>query len=142
MSNTFRLFVYGVLKREGEGVPAMAVGNVKITEMGYRMLSVPPESVLARGNPEDRGDADRGRLWDNPPNYLPCPDDYGLVYGKLIERTRSDIRYYDAFEGFAGDNSAYRRVLVWVQTEEEMVAAWVYVGSPVALQALEEEKND
>jgi gamma-glutamylcyclotransferase (GGCT)/AIG2-like uncharacterized protein YtfP len=136
---SFRLFVYGTLKRGGsarellskdvrESSPSTVHGRLFLHPSGYPVLSVPETTVLAEGTADTAVDlAAQGSRLDCSVPHVPG---WPLIEGELL--TLADpgkwLPALDEYEGFeAGRPSLYRRVLVPVRSVRS-VAAWAYVA--------------
>jgi len=143
------LFVYGTLKRgcwnhdrfcRGVLDVQEAVVRGRLYEMpsGIPVLQVPEADILAHGTADPLADvAAQARFAEDLASILdPVPEsatagDWAPVYGELLTFDDPETRLpaIDRLEGFhPGGPSLYRRVLVPVYAEKELIPAWLYVG--------------
>lgn len=161
-----KIFVYGTLKRgfadcdrHCRGVSdiqeAQVRGRLYGMPSGIPVLSVPEESILARGTRNGRQDAvTQARMavhlaknetnveWDVAPARA---NPWRFIRGELLAFDDPDntLQAIDALEGFRPEApSLYRRVLAPILTGETVTPAWLYVVEDLARYWLAEHDGD
>jgi len=105
---------------------------------GIPVLQVPEEDILARGTADPLADVaaqarfaeDLASIFDPVPESATAGD-WAPVYGEFLtfDDPESRLPAIDRLEGFhPGGPSLYRRVLVPVCIDGQMLLAWLYVG--------------
>lgn len=142
--HSIRLFVYGTLLRGGryharycgsasDIGPATVTGRLYDLDAGYPTLAVPSEAVLAAGTADPLGDAKTADTW---PVSSPAPaadGDWDAVHGELVTfpNPAESLPALDRLEEYepGATSNLYERVLVLVECDAGLTAAWTYVGS-------------
>ncbi len=145
------IFVYGTLKRGGryhnrfckygkDIVPASVWGRLYDGDLGYPLLSIPQEAVLAEATNDPAADAELQRTFESKNRSEPrCPvGDRDTVYGELItfpDPLRS-LPPIDQLEDFQADRDTnlYFRRLVMTQTDHGPRPAWLYTSHPKLIE--------
>lgn len=143
------LFVYGTLKRGHSNharyaggycaaSPATLRGRLYLLPVGYPILVVPPESILAHGTDSPEVDARTQADWHThvgePLPAALTADGWPSVHGEIFtyEDPAAHLPQMDVLEDFhPGRESLYLRVLV--RTIEPQRTVWVYVAPPGAV---------
>jgi len=146
MSDPFRLFVYGTLKR-GFGNhtrhcrdalairPAHVWGRLFELPYGYPGLVVNPASVLAIGGHDwERDVLLQHNAIDPPVTCSRPPGDWDWIAGEVMSFANpgQSMLPIDRLEGFTpGQVSLYQRVLVWVDVEGTLEKVWLYSAETI-----------
>lgn len=140
MSN-LALAVYGSLKRGFWNYERFCRGAVSIEVVsipgklyalpsGIPVLQVPEKLILAHGTSDLIADIETQNRFELD-TYM-CPDDTGdYVHGQLMCFNDPETRLssIDRLEGFNPEGpSQYQRVLIYVYSGAEAIAAWCYVA--------------
>ncbi|MBF0426826.1 MAG: gamma-glutamylcyclotransferase [Magnetococcales bacterium] len=137
---TFRLFVYGTLKRGGVNHPPFCKGALTITAAVvwgrlYRLptaipaLAVPEELIRARGTADPRADAQTANDFPAAPFPARPAGDWELIRGQILtfadpEREIPPIDRLERLHPGGGGN--YERVLLPALCQNQALPVWLY----------------
>lgn len=138
-NQTFKLFVYGTLKRGFSNHDRFCDGALSVEEasacgdlydlpFGFPALVVPEKSIQAVGTADYAFDAAEQHRLDGTPQRRAFvePRVYGEVF--TFEDPEDRLPELDRLEGFDPDGtSLYRRVLIPVEAAQSVTVAWAYV---------------
>lgn len=145
-SEPLRVFVYGTLQRGGHyhdeyaagylsAVAARTWGRLYDLPVGYPMLVVPDEQILARASADPVADLLRQVEWsatDVPPSHQPATTGHlDEVHGELLtfDDAAARLTALDHLEGFSPDrHSEYHRVLIRTWHGDRCLPAWTYIA--------------
>ena len=145
---SFRLFVYGTLKRGGRYHArycsratriraATVVGRLYELNAGFPTIEIPQQSVLAGATVDPARDAERA-LRTRVDVCAPTEGRWTRVYGELIEfpDPTTDVGPIDVLEDFVPGRkrNLYKRVLAPVETDNLIIPAWLYIGDSCLLE--------
>jgi gamma-glutamylcyclotransferase (GGCT)/AIG2-like uncharacterized protein YtfP len=139
--NMTLIFCYGTLMRGQRNHDRFCRGAVSIEPAAVRgrlyellsgipVLRVPDWDILAHGTHDPISDIAAQEPFDEPQIIERVGDESEWVHGELMMFYDPETRLpsIDRLEGFRpGGPSLYRRVLVYVYSGAEAIAAWCYV---------------
>lgn len=148
MPATWRLFVYGTLKRGLmyhdafcrdliAATPARSFGCLYDTPYGYPMMTLPPRFQWVQGSADRNRDLALTAHFGQPGLKPPGPENE--VFGELfvLPRCAATLAALDDLEDFDPPKaSLYQRVMapVWPEGEARPTPAWMYIVAPSLIQ--------